>query len=139
MDMQISQRVSLREQDLQWQFIRSSGAGGQNVNKVATAVQLIFDIRASSLPDFYQQRLLNKNDHRITVGGKIIIKCQQTRSQANNRELALAQLVSLIRSVAYTPKKRIETKPTKAVKARRQQKKQQQSQKKALRRQRLTD
>lgn len=134
--IQISQRVAIAEQELEWQFIRSSGAGGQNVNKVATAAQLIFDIQASSLPDFYKQRLLKMSDHRITQSGKIIIKSQQTRSQAQNRELALEQLVSLIKSAGYTARKRIATQPGKGVKARRLDKKKQHSEKKA-RRQRI--
>src|SRR5690606_11383734 len=113
-DIQISQRVLIPEREIEWQFIRSSGAGGQNVNKVSTAAQLIFDIRASSLPDMYKERLLALRDHRITQSGKIIIKCQETRSQLTNRELALEQFVALVRSVGATRKKRIPTKPSKA-------------------------
>ncbi|EGN76466.1 protein chain release factor B [Idiomarina sp. A28L] len=118
-DIQISARVSIPDSEVEWQFIRSSGAGGQNVNKVATAAQLIFDIRASTLPEFYKEKLLNKSDHRITQSGKIIIKCQESRSQLANREQALADFIQLVASVAIVQKKRIATRPTKASKTRR--------------------
>lgn len=133
MAIEISQRVHIPEHELEWQFIRSSGAGGQNVNKVATAAQLIFDIQASSLPDFYKQRLLQRADHRITQSGKIIIKSQQTRSQADNRALALAQFIELIRSATRVQKKRIPTRPSKASRQRVAVAKKQRSEKKALR------
>lgn len=133
MTIEISQRVQIPEHELEWQFIRSSGAGGQNVNKVATAAQLIFDINRSSLPDFYKQRLLGRSDHRITQSGKIIIKCQQTRSQADNRALALEQFIALIRSVNVVQKKRIPTRPSRAAKQRRVVAKKQRGEKKALR------
>lgn len=133
MAIEISQRVHIPEHELEWQFIRSSGAGGQNVNKVATAAQLIFDIQASSLPDFYKQRLLGRADHRITQSGKVIIKCQQTRSQADNRALALEQFIELVRSVNRVQKKRIPTRPSKASRQRQIAHKKQRSEKKALR------
>ncbi|MCC5855732.1 MAG: aminoacyl-tRNA hydrolase [Idiomarina sp.] len=118
-DIQISARVSIPESEVEWQFIRSSGAGGQNVNKVATAAQLIFDIGASSLPDFYKERLLQKADHRITQSGKIIIKCQDSRSQLANREKALADFIALVSSVNIVRKRRIATRPTRASQLRR--------------------
>ncbi|MCL2918573.1 alternative ribosome rescue aminoacyl-tRNA hydrolase ArfB [Shewanella litorisediminis] len=129
----ISQRVQLQDQEIEWQFIRSSGAGGQNVNKVSTCAQLIFDIRASSLPEFYKEKLLARSDHRITPSGKIIIKCQETRSQEANRETALAQFISLVQSVNQVQKKRIPTKATRASQQRRVDTKKQRASTKAMR------
>lgn len=132
-DIVISQRVTIPEREIEWQFIRSSGAGGQNVNKVSTAAQLIFDIRASSLPELYKERLLMLRDHRVTQSGKIIIKCQESRSQLSNRESALEQFVALVKSVGATRKKRIPTKPSKAAKQRRVDSKKKRSSIKAMR------
>ncbi len=129
----ISQRVQLQEQEIEWQFIRSSGAGGQNVNKVSTCAQLIFDIHASSLPEFYKEKLLAKSDHRITQSGKIIIKCQESRSQEANRETALAQFTELVRSVNVVQKKRIPTKATRASQRRRVDAKKQRGATKSMR------
>ncbi|PKG56899.1 aminoacyl-tRNA hydrolase [Shewanella sp. Choline-02u-19] len=131
--IKISNAVSIQDNEIEWQFIRSSGAGGQHLNKVSTAAQLIFDIKNSSLPEFYQARLLSKADHRITKSGKIIIKCQQSRSQDFNRQTALEQFVALVASVAVVQKKRIATKPTKGSQRRRIDSKKQKGATKALR------
>lgn len=131
--IKISNSVYLQESEIEWQFIRSSGAGGQHLNKVSTAAQLIFDIKASSLPEFYQQKLLAKADHRITKSGKIIIKCQQSRSQDFNRQTALAQFIELVAGVAQVQKKRIATKPTKGSQRRRVDAKKHKGATKALR------
>ncbi|MBQ4890705.1 aminoacyl-tRNA hydrolase [Shewanella sp. MMG014] len=130
----ITNRVSIEDNEIEWQFIRSSGAGGQHINKVSTAAQIIFDIRQSSLPEFYQQKLLTKADHRITKSGKIIIKCQQSRSQDFNRQLALEQFIELVKSVGIVQKARIATKATKASQRRRVDAKKQRGATKALRR-----
>ena len=135
MAIQISNSVVLNDNELEWQFIRSSGAGGQHVNKVSTAAQLIFDINASSLPQFYKDKLLAKSDHRITQSGKIIIKCQQSRSQEMNRETALQQLIELIKSAGVVAKKRHATKPTYGSQQRRLDSKKQRSGTKSLRQQ----
>ncbi|GLS82362.1 alternative ribosome rescue aminoacyl-tRNA hydrolase ArfB [Paraferrimonas haliotis] len=119
MAVRISNQVQLQEHELQWQFVRAQGAGGQHVNKTSSAAVLIFDISASSLPDYYKNRLLNLRDHRISASGKIIIKSQGTRSQFDNRQAALESLVALIKSVTLVQKKRIPTKPTKASQRRR--------------------
>lgn len=135
----ITAEVQLSPDELSWQFIRASGPGGQHVNKVSTAVLLQFDIALSSLPELYKSRLASLADHRITASGKIIIKCQQTRSQEQNRDLALAQFIVLLQSVTKTPKKRLATKPSYSSQLKRLQSKKQQSETKSLRRQKRFD
>ncbi|MCC5827427.1 alternative ribosome rescue aminoacyl-tRNA hydrolase ArfB [Alkalimonas sp.] len=129
----INDQLTLADDELEWQFIRASGPGGQHVNKTSTAVQLVLDIRQSSLPDWLQQRLLHRADHRITQSGKVLIKCQQSRSQEQNRELALAQLTELIAAAAVQQKKRKATKPTYGSQQRRIQQKKQRGATKSLR------
>lgn len=113
--------------------IRSQGAGGQNVNKVASAVHLRFDVGASSLPDFYKRRLLTLRDKRLTKDGVIVIKSQQHRSQERNREEALSRLQQMVQAVNVLPKKRRPTRPTKGSQRRRLENKTQRSQLKSLR------
>ncbi|MBB1268324.1 alternative ribosome rescue aminoacyl-tRNA hydrolase ArfB [Shewanella sp. SR44-3] len=131
--IKISYKVELLDNEIEWQFVRSSGAGGQHINKVSTAAQLSFDIAESSLPDFYKEKLLAKADHRITKSGKILIKCQQSRSQDFNRQQALAQFIELVASVAHVQKKRVATKATKASQKRRIEGKKQRGATKAMR------
>lgn len=110
--LRISNSVSIPDEEIELRAIRSQGSGGQNVNKVSTAIHLRFDISASSLPVFYKSRLLKLKDRRISKDGIIVIKAQRTRSQDINREEALCRLKELIQSVAAMQKNRIATRPT---------------------------
>lgn len=105
--------------ELDFSFIRAQGAGGQNVNKVSSAVHLRFDIAASSLPAVIKERLLALSDQRVTLGGVVVIKAQEHRSQEMNRHDAVARLVALVQGVAHTPKARRATQPTYGSKQRR--------------------
>lgn len=98
--------------ELDFSFIRASGPGGQNVNKVSSAVHLRFDIRRSSLPALIKERLLALSDQRISSEGVIVIKAQDSRSQEQNRAEAVARLIELVHGVAHTPKARRATRPT---------------------------
>lgn len=133
MMLKISNTVTLDESEIEITAIRAQGSGGQKVNKVSAAIHLRFDIAASSLPEFYKDRLLSLKDKRITKDGIIVIKSQQHRSQEQNREKALERLTELIKSVNVVQKKRVATKPTKGSVNRRLQSKKKHAGKKRLR------
>ena len=131
--LHISSHIIIPDSEIDIHAMRSQGAGGQNVNKVSSAIHLQFDIAASSLPPRYKEELLKLRDHRISDDGVITIKAQQHRSQEQNRADALERLRVLIQSVAIPRKKRKPTKPTKGSKNRRIESKKKQGRLKALR------
>jgi ribosome-associated protein len=129
----LSGQVSIPIDEISLKAIRATGSGGQNVNKVSTAIHLRFDIGASSLPEFYKQRLLGLNDQRVSSDGVIIIKAQNHRTQEKNRQEALNRLRDMIIDAAAVQKNRRPTRPTKGSQTRRMDKKTRKGRTKSLR------
>ncbi|MGD9021558.1 MAG: alternative ribosome rescue aminoacyl-tRNA hydrolase ArfB [Lysobacterales bacterium] len=117
--LQVNDKLAIPVEEIEISAVRAQGPGGQNVNKVSSAIHLRFDIVASSLPEAVKQRLLSKRDQRITADGVVVIKAQNHRSQDKNRAEALARLAGLVKSACQVPRRRIPTSPTRAARQRR--------------------
>lgn len=115
----VTDQIAIDEREIEERFVRSSGPGGQNVNKVSSAVELCFDVRASSLPPDVKERLTSLAGHRMTDAGVLVIDSREHRTQPLNREAARARLIALIQHAARRPKRRRPTRPTGASRERR--------------------
>ena len=131
--IRITDTIGIEERELDERFVRASGPGGQNVNKVSTAVELRFDVRASSLPSDMKERLIALAGSRITGEDVLLIDSREHRTQGQNREAARARLVALLQHAARRPKTRRPTKPKRAAKEKRLESKRQRSEVKSLR------
>ena len=131
--IRITDSIAIDEDELTWSFTRASGPGGQNVNKVSTAVELRFNVERAFLPPDMKARLRPIAGRQLTQDGVLLITAQETRSQERNREIALQKLVELLRKAAHRPKRRIATRPTRASKTRRLDEKTRRGQTKKLR------
>ncbi|GMQ89425.1 MAG: alternative ribosome rescue aminoacyl-tRNA hydrolase ArfB [Gammaproteobacteria bacterium] len=133
MSIRISAQLSIPDNEIVISAVRSQGAGGQNVNKVSSAIHLRFDIRASSLPESCKQRLLSLRDQRVSKDGVIVIKAQQYRTREKNLDAAIGRLQEMIRQVTVSVKKRRATKPTRGSQQKRMDRKNRHGRTKALR------
>src|SRR3954449_5009722 len=131
--IRITDTISIDDRELEERFVRASGPGGQNVNKVSTAVELRFDVAASALPGDVKQRLATLAGSRLTADGVLLIDSREHRTQAQNREAARARLIALLQHAARRPKTRRPTRPKKAAKEKRLESKRQRSAVKSLR------